>query len=100
MISRVSPAPKLASYSLANFFLHSSQAKGFSAEWARLWRLRCSERVKTLLQTSHFMSCIPRSSLSPEYRGNVKIACVSVIGSCWDMAGKKKPTTTGRFNEV
>lgn len=86
-ISRSPSAVASITYCLANRFLHSTQAKGFSAEWARLCRLRCSERVKTLSQMSHFMSCILGSSAPPGYCGE---ACTPPAGSRSDMVGGLK----------
>lgn len=86
-ISRPPNAVASITYCLANRFLHSTQAKGFSAEWARLCRLRCSERVKTLSQMSHLMSCILGSSAPPGYCGD---ACIPPAGSGSDMVGGHK----------
>ena len=90
MISSRPRVSKSTTYCLANRFLHSTQAKGFSAEWARLCRLRCSERVKTLSQTSHFISCISISSLSPESCSDVITASIPTTRlSCGAMVDTK-----------
>lgn len=97
-ISKFPHAGVMATYCLANRFLHSTQAKGFSDEWARLCRLRCSERVNTLSQMSHFISCILGSSVPPVYCDGAWTPPVTESRS--DMVGGHKiEAVGGKFSD-